>query len=83
MPLERFIDTAKEYISECEWAGSVDMDSDYFSKVCELMQTRAKTFVSVGSWKYFFSDDLEYDEKSVRKMLKKDKESKLSFRILF
>ncbi len=70
MPLDDFIVRVREYIAQYDWA--TDVESDYFLKVCELMQTRTKTFTGVSSWKYFFSDVLEYNEKAVRKILKKD-----------
>jgi glutamyl-tRNA synthetase len=70
MPLADFVVRVREYIAQYDWA--TDVESDYFLKVCELMQTRTKTFTGVSSWKYFFSDVLEYNEKAVRKILKKD-----------
>lgn len=70
LPLNDFIASVRKYVGSYDW--SPDTESDYFIKVCELMQTRTKTFIDVATWKYFFSDELEYDDKAVRKILKKE-----------
>ena len=70
LPLSEFITTARSFLSECDWAS--ELDEGAFEKVCELMQTRTRLYTYVEGWKYFFSDDIDYDEKAVRKNLKKD-----------
>ncbi|MBU8902451.1 MAG: glutamate--tRNA ligase [Victivallales bacterium] len=62
-----------DFLSEAlEFAGTFNVDQDKFSKVAALMQTRTKDFTQIESWKYFFSDDIEYAGKQFRKQLKKD-----------
>jgi glutamyl-tRNA synthetase len=70
LPLSEFIEVARSFVSNCDWG--LELDDGDFKKVCELMQTRTHLYVSVEGWKYFFSDDIDYDEKAVRKNLKKD-----------
>ncbi|MBN2301591.1 MAG: glutamate--tRNA ligase [Lentisphaerae bacterium] len=69
LPANDFIAAAGRVVENYEWATGVD--KDYFAKVCRLMQTRTHVYSFVKDWKYFFSDDIEYEEKPVRKMLKK------------
>ena len=70
LPLDEFVTAVKEVVAGNEWGGAID--DDYFRKVCELMQSRCHLLVYANDWKYFFSDDLEFEEKPVRKFLDKE-----------
>ena len=70
MPFADFLAEASEFIGTFDWSKNIDLDK--FSKVAALMQTRTKDFTQIESWKYFFSDDIEYAGKQFRKQLKKD-----------
>ncbi len=70
LDLEDFVDYARSAVEEQPW--SSELDAGYFRKVCGLMQSRVNTYEDIAMWKYFFSADLEYDEKAVRKKLKKE-----------
>ncbi|OVE76192.1 hypothetical protein BVX97_02030 [bacterium E08(2017)] len=72
LPADVFLEKAKVYVAACDWAEGLDLESEFFVKVCELMQSRAKTFTAVSDWRYFFDDELIYDEKAKRKVLGKD-----------
>jgi glutamyl-tRNA synthetase len=45
------------------------LDRICFAKVATLMQSRMKLFPQVSTWKYFFFDDFETDEKARAKIL--------------
>ncbi len=70
MNAEAFMEAALNAAKKIEWAAGAD--SCLFEKVCALMQPRAKVLADVETWKYFFSDEMEYDEKVLCKTLKKD-----------
>jgi glutamyl-tRNA synthetase len=71
MELNEFISATHRFaLEKCEW--SKDISADEWGRAASLMQGRAKVFADVESWKYFFSDELEYHEKTLRKTLKKD-----------
>ena len=70
MPFAEFLAEAAGFAAGCEWGKNPDKDK--FSRVAALMHIRTKDFTQVESWKYFFSDDFEYDEKQFRKQFKKD-----------
>lgn len=72
MGLDDFISVTQKFAAdECDWSN--DVSADEWGRAASLMQPRTKVFADVESWKYFFSeDDLEYDEKTLRKTLKKD-----------
>ena len=69
-PLDEFVNAVSERLKGEEWADNAE--SVYFRKVCALMQSRTHLYSYASGWKYFFSEDFEYDEKAVRKMLKKE-----------
>lgn len=70
MPLDDFLAEAGVFLLRYEWGKS--LNREWLVKVCGLMQSRAKTYSAVEDWKCFFSDDLDFDEKSVRKFLKQE-----------
>jgi len=70
MPLDSFAAAVRERLAGKEWAGNAE--ESYFNRVCELMQSRTHLYSYADEWKHFFSDDLAYEEKAVRKMLKKE-----------
>ncbi len=70
LPLETFVNGAREAAADFAW--SRDMDEDLFRSVCALLQSRTQLYPDVAAWAYFFSDNLEYDPKGVRKFLQKE-----------
>lgn len=70
MPDQVFVQLAYEQIEDEPWME--DADPDYVEQVAKLMQSRTKLLTGVGEWSYFFTDDIEYDEKAVRKNLQKE-----------
>jgi glutamyl/glutaminyl-tRNA synthetase len=70
MALDQFASVIREKLSACDWAGMIEEGA--LLKVCELMQSRTHLYSYAVDWKYFFSDDFEYDEKGVRKCLMKE-----------
>jgi len=70
LPIEEFADAARGVLERCEWWR--EPDRDYFMEVCRLMQSRAKVLTQAEEWKYYFTDDIDYEEKAVRKVLRRD-----------
>ena len=70
LPFEVFAVTASRYFNKFDWAKGTDIDK--FALVAGLMKSRTKDFTQVESWKYFFSDELEYGGKQFKKQMKKD-----------
>ena len=70
LPFDTFVERAAGFIKGYGW--DIDTESDYFKQVCELMQSRTHLYTYTEDWKYFFYDEFEYEEKPVRKMLKKE-----------
>ena len=70
LPLEVFARSARELLKDYPWWQAPD--EPYFSKVCELMQSRVKLLTQIEDWKYYFTDDIDYEEKAVRKVLRKE-----------
>jgi glutamyl-tRNA synthetase len=69
LPLTRFVDYAKQAVSATGW--NVDVSSEYFQRVCALLQSRTNTFDDIKQWGYFFKEEIDYDESAVQKTLKK------------
>lgn len=69
LPLDDFMTSVKQTLSAETWFTGAD--EAYRMAVASLMQSRTHLFTYAEAWKYFFSDDLQYDEKSVRKLLAK------------
>ncbi|NQT93017.1 MAG: hypothetical protein HQ559_09660, partial [Lentisphaerae bacterium] len=61
---------AREEINAYPWAAGVE--EAYFETVCALMQSRTHLVSMVEGWRYFFAEEYEYEEKPVRKFLRKD-----------
>lgn len=72
LPLPAFISVAGDFVRREPWGGQVDVDGEYFAATAELMQSRTKTFRQVESWKFFFSDELEYGGKAFNKQFASD-----------
>ncbi|MDP6630476.1 MAG: glutamate--tRNA ligase [Kiritimatiellia bacterium] len=70
LPLDTFMEGAREALAEHDWGRGVN--EELFRSVCELMQSRTQLYPDVAVWTYFFSDELEYDPKGVRKFLQKE-----------
>jgi glutamyl-tRNA synthetase len=70
LPLDTFMEGARAALAEHDWGR--DIDETLFRDVCALMQSRTQLYPDVSAWKYFLSDDLEYDPKGVRKFLRKE-----------
>ena len=70
MPLDEFMSDIRRTLAGREWAANAD--ESLFRSVCELMQSRTHLYPYALEWKYFFSDDPDYDEKAVRKNLRKE-----------
>ncbi|MCK5849809.1 MAG: glutamate--tRNA ligase [Kiritimatiellae bacterium] len=70
LPHDVFKTSAMNSLNDKDWANTVD--EKYFGEVCKLMQSRTHLYTYTADWKYFFSDELEYEEKAVRKQLKKE-----------
>jgi glutamyl-tRNA synthetase len=70
LPLETFVAEAHEAAAEHAWGR--DVDEELFKKVCALLQSRTQLYPDVAAWVYFFSDELEYDPKGVRKFLQRE-----------
>jgi len=69
MPLERFRELA---MPELEKVGIVCDDEAYLLRVLPLAKEKIKHLNDIPDWVgYFFEDDFEYDEASVKKVLKK------------
>ena len=67
MPFDAFLEQTEKFAADFEWSAN----SDKFSKVAALMQSRTKDFTQVESWNYFFEGDLEYAGKQFKKQFKK------------
>jgi glutamyl/glutaminyl-tRNA synthetase len=71
MDSNEFISASQKFAAEnCPW--TEDISADKWGRAASLMQPRTKAFVDVDSWKYFFLDDLEYHDKTLRKTLKSE-----------
>ena len=70
MPADKFEDAVWNFAARWEWR--VQADRTVFGKVAALMQSRTKTYMDAEAWKYFFTDDFEYDPKGFAKFLKED-----------
>ncbi|MBT3294814.1 MAG: glutamate--tRNA ligase [Verrucomicrobia bacterium] len=70
LPLETFMASARTELAKHDWGREVD--EKLFREVCALLQSRTQLYPDVAVWKYFFSDELEYDPKGVRKFLQKE-----------
>ncbi len=69
MSQDKFVAYAAEALAKTDWA--VTADKEYFRKVAVLMQSRTKLISHALAWKYFFSDDYEYDMKALTKCFNK------------
>lgn len=67
LPLDEFISSVIETLSSEPWFTSAE--EGFIRAVASLMQSRTHLFTYAKDWKYFFSDEIQYDEKSVRKLL--------------
>jgi len=70
MPLDAFVARVREALAGHTWAD--DVDEARFRRVAELMQSRTHLFSYAATWKYFFTDDVAYEEKAVRKNVRKE-----------
>ncbi len=62
-----FIENTWRIAESQGWTSGIDQA--YFAKVARLMQSRMKLFPQVSTWKYFFFDEFEKDEKARAKVL--------------
>jgi len=70
LPLDQFCREARNVVARLEWGTACN--EELFCNVCKLMQSRAHTFSAAEDWRYFFMDDIPYDEKAVAKNLAKE-----------
>ncbi|NQU41266.1 MAG: glutamate--tRNA ligase [Lentisphaerae bacterium] len=70
LPLETFMPAARAALAQQEWGREVD--EALFRSVCALLQSRTQVYPDVATWCYFFSDELTYDPKGVRKFLQRE-----------
>jgi len=69
MPPDDFIARVREALAGVGWAEAAD--ENRFRQVAGLLQSRTHLYSYATQWKYFFADDFDYEEKAVRKGLKK------------
>jgi glutamyl-tRNA synthetase len=67
LPPAEFLKLARTYLDRCDWGAEVA--DEELAEVAGLMQSRTKLLVDVETWKYFFVEMPEYDEKACRKFL--------------
>jgi glutamyl-tRNA synthetase len=67
MDSDTFAEKTWEVAESQGWTSGIDRN--HFAKVAKLMQSRMKLFAQVNTWKYFFYDDFEKDEKALAKQL--------------
>ncbi len=77
MPAADFLVEARRVADAHDWV----VDDEYLTRIVDLMQSRAKLFTDVATWRYFVADDLEFDEKLIRKKVAKP-EVKVAFEAL-
>lgn len=70
LPLPEFAAEVRRHIEKLDWGQS--LPEPLFLSVCKLMQSRTSLYPQCETWKYFFIDPIEYDEKAVQKTLKKE-----------
>ncbi|MBO7533908.1 MAG: hypothetical protein J6T46_07955, partial [Victivallales bacterium] len=70
MEIGKFTEMCKSYLAVYDWGQNID--PEYLTKVCTLMQSRLKKFADVEQWKYFFVETPDYDEKNLAKQFKDD-----------
>jgi glutamyl-tRNA synthetase len=61
---------AWNFRNDFDWLRGVEFDN--FAKIAGFMQSRTRLISQLEDWKYFFSDDLNYNHKLARKALKKE-----------
>jgi glutamyl-tRNA synthetase len=69
LDLDTFVDAARDAVRDCAWA--MDLDFGQFRRVAKLLQSRTTRFPQAMEWNYFFTDDIDYEDKAVRKFLAK------------
>ncbi|MCK5834452.1 MAG: glutamate--tRNA ligase [Lentisphaeria bacterium] len=67
MPADKFCEITKDIYTK----DGAQVDSETFEKVALLMQSRTNLFTDCKSWDYFFTDEIQYDEKAVKKTIAK------------
>ncbi len=70
MEFGSFVEIAKTAAADFEWFEGVELS--YFETVAKLLQTRTKLFSQVEGWSYFFTDNVEFNMKNLKKAIKKD-----------
>jgi glutamyl-tRNA synthetase len=70
LPPPVFAAEMRTAIGKLEWGKQ--LNESLFLSVCKLMQSRTSLYPQCDTWKYFFVDPIEYDEKAVQKTLRKE-----------
>jgi glutamyl-tRNA synthetase len=70
LPLDEFLAEVRRFLEDCDWAQSAG--EAYFRRVAALMQSRTHVYSLAREWKYYFTDEIEYDEAAVQKNLRKE-----------
>lgn len=69
MGMDTFLASVRDALPEETWL--IEADEQHLKNVGALMKSRTHLFTYARDWKYLFTDDFEYDAKSVRKLLAK------------
>jgi len=70
LPVAVFAAEARRHVGKLDWGKNIN--ETLFQSVCQLMQSRTSLYPQCETWKYFFVDPIEYDEKAVQKTLQKE-----------
>ncbi|MEI6563833.1 MAG: glutamate--tRNA ligase family protein [bacterium] len=70
LPVAVFAEEVRRYLAKLDWGQN--LEESLFMSVCQLMQSRTPLYPQCETWKYFFVDPIEYDEKAVQKTLAKE-----------
>ena len=70
LPVSVFAAEVRLHLEKLDWGRN--LNESLFMAVCKLMQSRTPLYPQCETWKYFFVDPIEYDEKAVQKTLRKD-----------
>ncbi len=70
LPAADFVELARARAAAEPWFSAAE--PAFFEQVALLMQSRTKLLTGVADWSYFFTDNFDYDDKAVRKNLRKD-----------
>jgi glutamyl-tRNA synthetase len=70
LPVTVFAAEVRHHLEKLDWGKN--LNEPLFMAVCQLMQSRTPLYPQCETWRYFFVDPIEYDEKAVQKTLRKE-----------